>query len=76
MASYTDKDPLPDALTFIREFRQHLLTISDWTQATDSPLSDEKKAEWAAYRQALRDLTKSYTKEDSINNIVWPIRPE
>tara|TARA_A100001015_G_scaffold104610_1_gene116095 strand:+ start:2171 stop:2401 length:231 start_codon:yes stop_codon:yes gene_type:complete len=76
MASYTNKDPLPDALTFIRESRQHLLTISDWTQATDSPLSDEKKAEWATYRQALRDLTKSYTKEDSVNNIVWPIRPE
>ena len=76
MASYTDKDPLPDALTFIREFRQHLLTISDWTQATDSPLSNEKKVEWAAYRQALRDLTNSYTNEDSINNIVWPTKPE
>ena len=66
MASYTDKDVLPDTLTFIREFRQHLLTISDWTQATDSPLSNEKKVEWAAYRQALRDLTNSYTNAVSL----------
>ena len=72
MASYTDKDVLPDTLTFIREFRQHLLTISDWTQATDSPLSNEKKVEWAAYRQALRDLPA--TASDP-SNPTWPTEP-
>lgn len=36
--------------------RNALLDHSDWTQMPDSPLSDEKKAEWAEYRQALRDL--------------------
>lgn len=39
------------------DFRKFLLLNSDWTQLPDSPLSAEKKAEWAAYRQALRDLS-------------------
>ena len=33
-----------------------LLSGSDWTQLPDSPLSSTKKAEWATYRQSLRDL--------------------
>ena len=69
-------ETLPPILDYIREKRNALLKACDWTQAADSPLSDEKKAEWATYRQALRDLTKSYTKEDSVNNIVWPTKPE
>lgn len=36
--------------------RRTLLKTTDWTQVTDSPLSDEKRAEWAVYRQALRDI--------------------
>jgi len=38
-----------------REYRNQLLTASDWTQLPDVPL--ETKEAWAAYRQALRDLT-------------------
>ncbi len=41
-----------------RELRNSLLSETDWTQITDSPLNDSKKAEWVTYRQALRDLTK------------------
>ena len=41
----------------MREERDYLLLLSDWTQVNDSPLSAEKKAEWATYRQELRDLT-------------------
>lgn len=40
----------------LRNRRNGYLTDSDWTQAADSPLSDSKKAEWATYRQQLRDL--------------------
>lgn len=40
----------------IRQKRDAELTKCDWTQATDSPLSNEAKTAWAAYRQALRDL--------------------
>ena len=48
-------------LKYFRAVRNKKLTDSDWTQAPDSPLSDTKKAEWATYRQALRDLTKTAT---------------
>lgn len=44
-------------LESIRRKRNFLLDTSDWTQMPDSPLSSEKKAEWAAYRQQLRDIT-------------------
>lgn len=43
-----------------REYRNQLLTASDWTQLPDAPVDQEA---WAAYRQALRDLT------DHVN---WP----
>ena len=36
--------------------RTMLLAESDWTQVADTALTTEKKAEWATYRQALRDL--------------------
>lgn len=76
MPTYTSEHPPVDTLTFLRESRADLLKQSDWTQSADSPLSESKKAEWATYRQALRDLTNSYTNENSINDIVWPTRPE
>lgn len=41
---------------YMRRQRDSLLSQSDWTQFTDSPLSEEKKQEWAAYRQQLRDF--------------------
>tara|TARA_R100001460_G_scaffold93171_1_gene135088 strand:+ start:97 stop:297 length:201 start_codon:yes stop_codon:yes gene_type:complete len=47
----------------LRMFRNAALEESDWTQMSDSPLSDTKKTEWATYRQALRDLT---------NHTDWP----
>ncbi len=50
MTYYTHWDELYRA-------RASALQDSDWTQGADSPLSDEKKAEWAAYRQALRDIS-------------------
>ena len=40
----------------VREKRDRRLSASDWTQMPDCPLSDSKKAEWASYRQALREL--------------------
>lgn len=56
----------------VRMSRNMLLAKSDWTIGNDSPLSDEKKAEWASYRQALRDIT---TQTDPFN-ITWPTKPE
>ena len=48
-------------LKHFRGLRNKKLAKCDWTQAPDSPLSDAKKKEWATYRQALRDLTKTVT---------------
>jgi hypothetical protein len=49
--------------------RNALLANSDWTQLADVPLSAEKKAQWATYRQALRDITDQSGFPDQIN---WP----
>tara|TARA_B100000282_G_scaffold235656_1_gene178106 strand:+ start:144 stop:362 length:219 start_codon:yes stop_codon:yes gene_type:complete len=48
-------------LKHFRGLRNKKLAKCDWTQAPDSPLSEEKKKEWATYRQKLRDLTKTVT---------------
>ncbi len=57
----------------IRAERNAYLNGCDWTQMTDSPLTDEKKAEWATYRQELRDLPGGFTK---VSEVVWPTPPE
>ena len=56
----------------IREKRNHLLAECDWTQLYDSPLSAEKKTEWAAYRQELRDIPANFVNP---NDVVWPTPP-
>ena len=56
----------------LRTQRNQLLSASDWTQFNDSPLSQEKKAEWAAYRQSLRDLPSTVTDP---TNVTWPTPP-
>lgn len=40
----------------VRRGRDSALAASDWTQAADSPLSSDKKTEWATYRASLRDV--------------------
>lgn len=55
----------------IRMERHELLLQSDWTQMTDSPLTESKKEEWKEYRQALRDIT-NYPSPDEV---IWPQKP-
>lgn len=54
------------------KIRQMLLQNTDWTQTLDSPLSAERKAAFATYRQALRDLPKQEGFPDNFN---WPPSP-
>lgn len=68
-------DKVQTAWEYIRQHRTIKLQLSDWTQAADSPLSDSKKAEWATYRQALRDLPSQYSQSDTWEAIVWPTEP-
>ncbi len=53
----------------VRAQRNRLLQASDWTQLPDVPLAT--KEAWAAYRQALRDITE----QADPFNIVWPALP-
>ena len=52
--------------------RDMLLRESDWTQFTDSPLTDSKKTEWKTYRQSLRDLPAT---ESDPENVTFPTAP-
>ncbi len=61
-------------ITPIRHERNSLLIQSDWTQIADSPLTDEKKAEWATYRQELRDFPSTASKVSEFGD--WPTQPE
>lgn len=56
----------------VRLVRDRLLSLSDWTQAADSPLSPEDREAWRVYRQALRDLPRVYSGEGPIP---WPVAP-
>jgi len=44
----------PDGMSPL-QYQKMLLVDSDWTQLPDVPLTAEKKAVWAQYRQQVRD---------------------
>jgi|TARA_A100001015_G_scaffold180721_1_gene201131 hypothetical protein len=67
---------LKETMQYLRDKRNDKLIASDWTQMSDSPLSESKKQEWATYRQQLRDLPVSYTDDNEWSDIVWPTKPE
>lgn len=77
---FIEKQPkvesVEDTLAMVRLDRDKILQSTDWTQAADSPLSDSKKAEWATYRQALRDLPNTYDKDLKRIEIEFPEPPE
>ena len=53
----------------VRTQRNEKLKDSDWTQVADAPID---KAAWAAYRQALRDITSQAGFPWTID---WPTNP-
>ena len=67
-ATYLEK------LIEIRTIRNQRLTESDWRVGVDSPLSDEEKAVWIAYRQSLRDCTGTLV-EGSEDEFEYPASP-
>ena len=52
----------------LREERDRRLAETDWWAVADRTMT----AEQTAYRQALRDITVSYT---SLDDVVWPTKP-
>ena len=65
-------DPV-DQLTWddIRGMRDGILRDTDWTMTTGSTVD---QAQWAAYRQNLRDLPQTY-KDKTPDDVVWPTQP-
>ena len=61
------------AMAQIRGQRNSLLAACDWTQIADCTIP--KKAEWATYRQTLRDLPSTVT-GDSRTFTNWPHNPD
>ena len=58
----------------VRNQRNVLLMESDWTQAADSPLSDDDKAAWATYRTSLRNLSDHANWPELLPED-WPTKP-
>jgi len=56
----------------VRAERNAKISASDWTQLDDSPVTNAKKLEWAAYRQELRDIP---SQTGFPENVTWPKQP-
>jgi hypothetical protein len=56
-------------LNELRQERNRIISESDWMANSDVTMSDA----WRTYRQALRDITNTYS---SLNDVVWPTKPE
>lgn len=63
-----EKNMSIERLANVRARRNSILAASDWTQASDSPLSQQLKDKWKQYRQELRDLPDS-------GKPYWPTPP-
>ena len=58
-----------EPLKLLREERNLRIAETDWWASSDLSMSAER----TAYRQALRDITKTYS---SLDEVVWPNKPE
>ena len=57
-----------------RQDRNSRLQQSDWTDLPNAPLTAEKVAEWATYRQELRDYPAQSDKVSTLPE--WPTPPD
>ena len=63
----------PDGLTWddVRGIRDSILKDTDWTMTTGASVD---QAQWAAYRQVIRDIPQTY-KDKTPDDVVWPTQP-
>ena len=52
----------------LRQVRNQMLAETDWWASSDLTMTDAQ----IAYRQALRDITDTYS---NLNDVVWPEKP-
>jgi hypothetical protein len=62
---------LDRALLALRNKRNELLTVTDWTANSDVTMSSDM----TTYRQALRDLPAGKDTVDKCNNATFPTKP-
>ena len=55
----------------IRSKRDSILQATDWTMTTGATVD---QAQWAAYRQVIRDIPQTY-KDKTPDDVVWPTQP-
>jgi len=58
-----------EPMKLLRAERNRRIAETDWWASSDLTMSTER----TAYRQTLRDITKSY---NSLDDVVWPTKPE
>ena len=61
MIVYIGGDTAQEQITNCRLVIKYELSNSDWTQIPNNPLTPEYSAEWAVYRQELRDFMSTWT---------------
>ena len=65
----TDEQKVANALEDLRALRETFLASTDWWVIPDRTPTQAQ----LDYRQALRDITETYT---SLDDVVWPEKPE
>jgi hypothetical protein len=60
------------AAAFVRSQRNALLASTDWLVIKAQETGGSISADWAAYRQALRDIT---AQEGFPHSVAWPTKP-
>tara|TARA_E500000318_G_C3434647_1_gene162538 strand:+ start:292 stop:618 length:327 start_codon:yes stop_codon:yes gene_type:complete len=58
-----------DKLDQLRKKRDELISATDWWMFSDTTTATQAQLD---YRQALRDITNTYT---SLDDVVWPTKP-
>ncbi|SIO94666.1 tail fiber assembly protein [Vibrio spartinae] len=56
----------------VRGMRDKLIAETDWTQMSDTPLTEAQKTAFTTYRQTLRDIPQTY---DDPGSVIWPDKP-
>ena len=64
----TDEEIATEKLSYLRRERDRKLAETDWWASSDLTMTQAQ----TDYRQALRDITDTYT---SLDDVVWPEKP-
>lgn len=71
LGQWVDPRTVDSQWSEVRQERNRRLAACDWAVLPDVPMTVERRQQWEAYRQALRDVTDQ---TDPLN-IVWPTPP-